>query len=112
MATAPRSIFRPRIRTLILMLAAGMIVWSAFSYWSEYSENSARRARELLAPPLGVECIVSLDIPESSTIAGRIVEQSDRWIVLQQPPPAEEPNTRGHTTWIPRERILLIQITH
>ncbi len=109
MATVPRSIFRLRIRTVLLLFAVGMIVWSVFSYWTEYSENSVRRARELLAPPLGANCTISLDGTEAAVASGKIVDQSDRWIVLQQKPPADEPNSTGEQIWIPRERVLLIQ---
>jgi hypothetical protein len=109
MATVPRSIFRLRIRTVLLLFAVGMIVWSAFSYWTEYSESSARRARELLAPPLGANCTISLDGMEAAVVYGKIVDQSERWIVLQQEPAVDVSSGRGKKIWIPLERVLLIQ---
>ncbi len=121
MATAARSFFRIRYRTAILLLALAMIVWSGFSYWSEYSENSARRARELLAPPSGTYCSIVLSavdlgltgMPPRATelngtatyIRGKIVEQSDHWFVVQ----VSYPNTPDKQVWIPRERVLLIE---
>lgn len=107
MPTAPRSIFRIRYRTAILLLALAMIVWSGFSYWSEYSENSARRARELLAPPMDVNCSILVSGNEPVLWRGKIVEQSDRWIVLQL---SSDPNTPDKQVWIPRERIESIEI--
>jgi hypothetical protein len=90
-------------------LAVGMIVWSAFSYWTEYSENSARRARELLAPPLGVDCMITLDDSEAKRYGGKIVRQSDRWIVLKPAPSRILPDFPTFNVWIPRERILSIE---
>ncbi len=110
MATAPRSIFRIRYRTAILLLALAMILWSGFSYWSEYSENSARRARELLAPPVGVNCSVSVSGNEPALWRGKIIEQSERWIVLQQFPDPKTPNLVRNRVWIPRERVESIEI--
>ncbi len=110
MATAPRSFFRIRYRTAILLLVAGMILWSGFSYWSEYSENSARRARELHAPPLGVTCTVKAVSDEPLEWIGKITEQSERWIVLQTVPDPNSPNTPTKHVWIPRERIESIEV--
>jgi hypothetical protein len=86
-----------------------MVVWSAFSYWKEYSENSVRRARELLAPSSGANCTITLDGMDA-VARGKIVDQSDRWIVLQQEPTVDTPNSPGKKLWIPRERVLLIEI--
>jgi hypothetical protein len=110
MSTAPRPFWRIRYRTTILLLALAMVVWSLFSYWSEYSENAARRARDLLSPPLGVGCKITLDTGEYQQLSGKIIEQSDRWIVLQ---PAEQdaPTNPRPNVWIPRERILTIEVT-
>ena len=87
-----------------------MIVWSAFSYWTEYSENSVRRARELLAPPLGANCSIKASGNQSMLYHGKIVEQSERWIVLQLT--ADDPtlNPLAKQVWIPRERIEAIEI--
>ena len=91
------------------LLALAMVVWSAFSYWSEYSENAARRARDLLAPPLGAGCTITLDTGEYQQFTGKIIEQSDRWIVLQQAGEANAPNPRPNV-WITRERVLTIEV--
>ncbi|MDZ4658478.1 MAG: hypothetical protein SH868_12945 [Bythopirellula sp.] len=110
MATAPRSIFRIRYRTAILLLALAMILWSGFSYWSEYSENSARRARELLAPPTGVNCSVAVSGNEPVLWRGKITEQSERWIVLQPSSDSKKPDVTRNRVWIPRERVESIEI--
>ena len=109
MSAAPRSMFRIRYRTIILLMVVGLISWSAFSYWKEYSENSARRARELLAPPLGVRCRVEFDATHGRpSLLGQIVQQSDRWIVLEVDP--EDPSRPAPQFWLPREQVLLIEI--
>lgn len=109
MSTAPRPFWRIRYRTAILLLALAMVLWSVFSYWSEYSENAARRARDLLAPPVGVGCTITLDTGEYQQFNGKIIEQSDRWIVLQQSAEPNAPAPRPNV-WIPRERILTIEV--
>jgi hypothetical protein len=110
MSTAPRPFWRIRYRTAILLLALAMVLWSGFSYWSEYSENAARRARDLLAPPQGVSCTITLDTDGRESLSGKIVEQSDRWIVLQQPAEQNTPNNPRSNIWVPRERILTIEV--
>lgn len=110
MSTVSRPFWRIRYRTAILLLALAMVVWSAFSYWSEYSENATRRARDLLSPPLGVGCTITLDTGEYQQLNGRIVEQSDRWIVLQQPAEQNTPNSPKPNVWVPRERVLTIEV--
>jgi hypothetical protein len=110
MSTAPRPFWRIRYRTAILLLALAMVVWSLFSYWSEYSENAARRARDLLAPPLGVGCTITLDNESREQLNGKIIEQSERWIVLHQPAEQGAPNITRPNVWIPRERILTIEV--
>lgn len=102
----------------MLLLAAVAILWSAFSYWQEYAENSARRARELLAPPVGSHCRVVFSSADlgiepmppnaadvsgvSNCVSGRLSAQGAEWIVLDQ--------EAGGSLWIPRERILVIEI--
>jgi hypothetical protein len=110
MSTAPRPFFRIRYRTALLLLAAAMVLWSGFSYWSEYSENAARRAREMLAPPLGVGCTITLDTGEYQQYNGKIVEQSERWIVLQQPVEQNASTNPPPNVWIPREQVLMIEV--
>jgi hypothetical protein len=111
MSTAPRPFWRIRYRTAILLLVLAMVLWSGFSYWSEYSENAARRARDLLAPPQGPYCAVTLDVEGRQRLFGTIVEQSERWIVLRETRGNDAPTVPGRTVWIPRERVLLIEIS-
>lgn len=108
---------------MVLLLALLVIFWSGFSYWSEYSENAARVARERLAPPLGVRCQVvfsgaDLGIENMSPafgtvngaknfVTGKIVDQSERWIVLSSEPVNEQ---SAEKIWIPRERVMLIRV--
>ena len=105
MSAFPRPPFRLRYRTLVILMALLVILWSGVSYWMEYTENAAQRARELLAPPLSVTCNVELEGGKS--FHGKILEQSERWIVLEPPPNTESKSRR---TWIPRERILFIKM--
>ncbi|QEG37877.1 hypothetical protein Pr1d_52250 [Bythopirellula goksoeyrii] len=108
---------------MVLLLALLVIFWSGFSYWSEYSENAARVARERLAPPLGVRCQVvfsgaDLGIENMSPafgtvngvenfVLGTIIDQSERWIVLA---PQSEGEKATERIWIPRERVMLIRV--
>ncbi len=123
MSTSVKSPFRLRYRTIVLLLALVVILWSGFSYWSEYSENAARQARERLAPPLGVRCHVVFsggdlgieNMPPThaevngttNSVSGTIVDQSERWIVLA---PQSSNDKSGSRIWIPRERVLLISV--
>lgn len=111
MSTAPRSFFRVRYRTIILLMFVAIILWSGFSYWTEFSENAARRARDLLAPPVGVFCRIELEAADKSVIRGEIIEQSERWIVVQPSRNPETPNTSTNPVWIPRERVLFIEVS-
>jgi hypothetical protein len=110
MPASSSSFFRIRFRTIILLIVVAMILWSALSYWQEYTENSARRARELLSPPVGMECRIRASGNQSVQWEGKIVEQSDRWIVLQLAADPNEPGTPAKQVWIPRERIESIEI--
>jgi hypothetical protein len=110
MSPAHRPFFRVRYRTIILLMVVAMILWSGFSYWTEYSENAARRARDLLAPPVGVFCRIELNA-EKAAISGEIIDQSERWIVVQPSRNPESPNTPTSPVWIPRERVLLIEVS-
>jgi len=111
MSTASRSLFRVRYRTIILLMVVAMILWSGLSYWTEYSENAARRAREMLAPPVGVFCRIELDTAKAADIRGEIIDQSERWIVVQPSRNREAPNTATDPVWIPRERVLMIEVS-
>ena len=115
--------FRLRIRTLLLLLILLILAWSGGSYWMEYRENAARRARELLAPPVGAECTVhfsSQDLgqetrlpaitdqqPTGSAVSGRFAAHNDQWIVLDVQAAADDASRR---LWIPRTRVLLIEV--
>lgn len=110
MSTVPRPLFRVRYRTIILLMVVAMILWSGFSYWTEYSENAARRARELLAPPLGVLCRIELTANNKPDVLGQIIEQSERWIVVQLVRNPDLPNSQTDRVWIPREQVLLIEV--
>jgi hypothetical protein len=110
MSTAPRSLFRIRYRTIIMLMVVALILWSGFSYWTEYSDNAARRARELLAPPVGVFCRVELDADNQADLVGRIVDQSERWLVLEVERNNDTPSRQVQQTWVPRERVLMIEV--
>jgi hypothetical protein len=110
MSTVTRPFFRVRYRTIILLMVVAMIMWSGFSYWTEYSDNAARRARELLAPPVGVFCRIELDAENKPNVRGEIIDQSERWLVVQPTRNPETPNTPSAPVWIPRERVLLIEV--
>lgn len=110
MSTVRRPFFRVRYRTIMLLMVVAMIMWSVFSYWTEYSENAARRARELLAPPVGVLCRIELDAEGRPNVRGVIADQSERWIVVQPARDPEKPDTPTPPVWIPRERVLLIEV--
>lgn len=92
-------------------MVVAMILWSGFSYWTEYSENAARRARDLLAPPVGVFCRIELDAENKPDVLGEIIDQSERWIVMQPSRNPESPNTPTNLVWIPREKVLLIEVS-
>lgn len=110
MSTASRSLFRVRYRTIILLMVVAMILWSGFSYWTEYSENAARRARELLAPPIGVMCRIDLGAEGEPDVVGQIIEQSERWLVVKPSRDEGGPDAPTKTVWIPREKVLLIEV--
>jgi hypothetical protein len=111
MSMVRRPFFRVRYRTIILLMVVAMIMWSGFSYWTEYSENTAQRARELLAPPVGVFCRIELDAEGQPNVRGVIVDQSERWIVVQPARDPETPDTPAPPVWIPRGRVLLIEVS-
>lgn len=83
---------------MFLLLIAGVVGWSVYSYWSEYSEAAAKRARESMSPSAGANCTVSL--LDSKALSGKFVKLNDEWIVLQ---PNEE-NSKQEI-WIPRESV-------
>jgi hypothetical protein len=106
MADAPRRWYRIRLRTLVVWILLVTIGLSIYSYWSDYSERSLRRERELLSPTRGAACTVVLrDAPgrfSSSSIEGLFVLMNDQWIVLDG---LEDATPQQ---WIPRENVLLL----
>ena len=108
MADAPRRWYRVRLRTLVVWILLVTIGLSAYSYWSDYSERSMRRERELLSPARGAACSVVLrDAPggvTNRTVEGLFVLMNDQWIVLDGMKDGQPQQ------WIPRENVLLLQI--
>lgn len=95
--------FRPRWRTLLLLLLIGIVLWSAYSYWSEYSEQAARKARELMAPAVGSKCTIELS--ENESVTGIFAQLNDEWVVL-----SEVTNDSPAETWIPREKVQRMRV--
>jgi len=84
-----------------LLVTVSVVLWSAYSYWSEYSERAARKARKLMAPAVGAQCHVQLK--ETDSVSGLFVKLNDEWIVLgEKKSPCK--------TWIPRESVLLMRV--
>jgi hypothetical protein len=108
MADAARRWYRVRLRTLVVWILLVTIGLSVYSYWSDYSERSLRRERELLSPARGAVCTVVLrDSPgrfSSSSIEGLFVLMNDQWIVLDG---LEDEKPQQ---WIPRENVLLLEV--
>ncbi len=103
MAENSKSWFRMRWRTLFFLLVALAVGWSAYSYWREYSELAAKRARESMAPVAGSKCEVELS--DKTTVSGTFVKLNDEWIVLSQ-------SLGGDRTesWIPRQHVLRMRV--
>jgi hypothetical protein len=120
MAEYYRRWYDVRLRTLlawVLLLALG---YTAYSYWSVYSDRAARRERELLSPTRGAVCTVVLRQdrlglahggPEPTTIdgvpnylEGKFAQMNDRWIVLNGLSEGQPQR------WIPRENVLVIRV--
>jgi hypothetical protein len=115
-----RSLFRFRIRTLLLVLILGLVSWSGYSYWTDYRQQAHRAARELLSPPLGAKCTVvfthdALGLESGSAQAtqihgtdnylrGRFALSNSEWIVLD---PLEG---LGPQQWISRKHVLLLLV--
>ncbi|NOZ40006.1 MAG: hypothetical protein GXP24_07255 [Planctomycetes bacterium] len=105
MSENSKSWFRLRWRTMFLLVIVGPVVWSAYAYWSEYSEQAARKAREMMAPTAGSLCTVLYRKEElgiSTNVQGKFVKLNDDWIVLKE--------ESGGQIWFPREHVLLIRI--
>ncbi|MEM8943879.1 MAG: hypothetical protein AAGD11_01755 [Planctomycetota bacterium] len=118
MPESGKSWLRVRWRTLFLLVIATIVGWSAYSYWQEYREQAAKRARELMAPSVGKTCWVIFRNAESgidrakygpasiegteNSVRGTFVKLNDEWIVLRAP--------SNEQLWIPREHVLLMRV--
>jgi len=98
------SLLRIRWRTLLLGLILLVVAWSGYSYWSDYRDQAARKAREMLAPPAGALCTVTCT-PEINQIHnGRFVQMNDHWLVL------DSMTKDAPQLWIPLEHIALLKV--
>ena len=120
MNTPPRRWFRFRLRTLLALTLLLVVGASLYSYWSDYSEQSERRAREMLSPEAGQLCTVVLrgdalglqkmpaEAVEMNGVAnyvrGRFVMMNDQWLKL------DGDSEGAAQQWIPRENVLLIEV--
>lgn len=118
MAENGKNRFRPRWRTLFLLVVLAVVGWSVYSYWSEYREQAALKARELMAPAVGSQCTIILRKAElgissshlapveidgvSNHVQGEFVQLNDEWIVLRA--------TDNQQLWIPRDHLLLMRV--
>ncbi len=106
MGESPRRWFRFRIRTLLLLTLVTVIVMTCYSYWSDYSDQAARRQRELLAPAKGAYCTVFLDPAAAADgdkfVFGRFFLMNDEWLVLDGENKRQE--------WIPRKYVKRLQV--
>jgi len=100
MATNGKTWLRLRWRTMFLLVMLAAVAWSGYSYWADYRELAARKAREMMAPVAGANCEIQLDGNEQVT--GKFVKLNDEWIVLR---PGE-----GRQVWVPRDRVLLLRV--
>ena len=125
--------FRLRLRTLLLLIVVAIVAWSGYSYWSDYRVHAARKAREMMAPAVGAQCIVVFggdDIgrdggvnhgllqgllnhgllnPDTvdgleNAVRGKFVKLNDEWIVLMA-------NDDQGQLWIPRASVFLMRET-
>lgn len=120
MSSPSRRWFRFRLRTLFLLTLLLVVGASLYSYWSDYSEQAARREREMLSPVEGELCTVvfrgdAMGLQEmpakaiemngvANYVRGRFVMMNDQWLKL-------DGVTEGAPQqWIPRENVLLIQV--
>jgi len=110
--------FRLRWRSMLLLVIAGTVGWSAYSYWSEYREQAARKAREIMAPTAGSQCtvlyrkealgaIINRLTPVQiegafNDVQGKFVKLNDDWIVLIA--------ANGQQLWVPRDHVLLMRV--
>ncbi|MGI9427178.1 MAG: hypothetical protein ACR2NM_00865 [Bythopirellula sp.] len=103
MSTNGKTWFRLRWRTMFLLAIAIIVGWSGYSYWSEYSERAALKARELMAPAVGAQC--EIELGDDVAVSGTFVKLNDEWIVLR-----EEVTHSKAETWIPREKVQRMRV--
>ncbi|MEQ8209288.1 MAG: hypothetical protein RH917_05600 [Lacipirellulaceae bacterium] len=121
MSPTSRPWYRLRIRTLLLLVILAIVAWSLFSYWSDYSERTARVSRELMSPEVGALCRVlfrgdAIGLENSgvrwgevngvaNSVKGEFVRMNEQWLVIE--------TSRDDSTfekWIPREQVLYVEI--
>ena len=121
MGASPRRWFGLRLRTLVWLILLTTVGLSIYSYWSDYAERSAQREREQLSPSPGDLCTVVLrgdalglaEMPPRAArvggvdnfVEGRFVLMNDQWLKL------EGVGDGAPQQWIPRENVLLIQVS-
>ncbi|MAT70491.1 MAG: hypothetical protein CMJ58_13315 [Planctomycetaceae bacterium] len=120
MLEAEYTVSRPRrlrLRTWLGLILVMLVVWSVASYWSDYREQSARRARENMAPVAGDYCTIvfasqAVGLERSGTraaeingtsnsISGTFVKMNDQWIVI---------STAESQRWIARDKVLFLEL--
>ena len=121
MTAVARPWYRLRIRTILAAGVLAVAAWSLYSFWSDYAERAARRARELMAPTVGANCRVvfrsdALGVERSGAraaqingstnhLAGVFVRMNDQWLVLE----SQEAGGANIRRWIPVEQILVVE---
>ena len=102
MSDAPKSWFRPRLRTILIVALLAVVVGSVYSYWAEYQENVTRKARETMSPSVGAHCRVYC---QESFYKGTFLMHNVDWIVL------ETGTGQGkQQVWIPRAKVTLMYV--
>ena len=120
MLDAEYTVSRPRrlrLRTWLLLFLLVLAAWSVASYWIEYRDQAARRARESMAPAVGAYCKIVFDsaavgIERSGTrateiagapnyLAGQFVKMNAEWVVIK---------IGGKDEWIARDKVLFMEV--
>ena len=106
---------------MLLLSLVAVAAWSSYTYWTDYSQRSQQRLRELMAPSAGATCRVvfrgdAIGLARSGTqprvvdqprnyVSGTFVRMNDQWLVLEQATPGD----RARKIWIAREQILYVE---
>lgn len=120
MLEAEYTVSRPRrlrLRTWLGLLLLLVVVWSIASYWTEYRDQAARRARENMAPGAGDHCTVvfasnAVGLEQSgarsaeingapNSISGTFVRMNDQWIVIR---------SGDRQRWVSRDKVLYMEL--